>query len=85
MINRKELPKNLEIEGELLGLMIKKPLIRNDSLSRLKKEDFFLEEHQIVFETIYKLNKRNAVIDVYIIWDNIKIHNFCQEAELWSL
>ena len=73
MISREDLPKNLEAESELLGLMIKNSLIMNDALSKLKKNDFFLNEHQIIFEIIYELSKKQEVVNEITIWDSIKI------------
>ncbi|MBP5301572.1 MAG: replicative DNA helicase [Bacilli bacterium] len=73
MIKNDDLPKNVETESELIGLMIKFALIRNDALAILKRNDFFLPEHQIIFDIIYDLNNKNKNVNIYTIWDNIKV------------
>lgn len=68
MSGRRELPKDLEAERSVLGVVLAKPELLDEVRELgVEPKDFFLESHQKIFETICLLNDSHEAIDMVTV------------------
>ncbi len=69
---RRQLPHNIDAEQSVLSAC----LISGDAVveivSRLMPQSFYRANHQIIFESITELNKRNCPVDPISVMENLK-------------
>lgn len=56
-------PQDVEAEKAVLGAMLKSPEAVSDVMSILKPEDFYLKEHQTIYETMMNMHRKSIGID----------------------
>src|SRR4051794_7396637 len=65
-------PQNQEAERCVLGSMLKSNSVIDEVLQLLRKEDFYTDAHQKIFETIVALNDRGGhPVDTVILADEL--------------
>lgn len=85
-------PQNREAEQSVLGAMLRDNACINDLLQLLRKEDFYTDSHQKVFETIISLHDRGGQpVDLVILAEELKKRGYLEDvggyaylAELWE-
>ena len=60
----KQMPHSLEAEQAVLGAIINDNKIAIDVVANIRKEDFYTEVNQIIFEQIKEINKENLPVDI---------------------
>lgn len=60
----RSLPYNVEAERAILGMMLNSRFAVDQTLTSLSKEDFYLLEHQVIFENIERLVNESTPIDI---------------------
>ncbi len=63
----KEYPHDLEAERSLLGAMLISKAVCNEVLSSANGNDFYLDSHRILFDTMVEVSRKNMPIDVTTI------------------
>lgn len=66
------LPYNLEAEQSLLGSIMIDQELQFEICSRLKVEDFYLESHKLVYESISAIILENKPVDIVTLTDKMK-------------
>ena len=62
-----KLPRNIEAEKATLGAMLSDRAVKDDGLALLAVTDFFLKNHQIIFEAIFNVNDKNIKVDIQTV------------------
>ncbi len=65
-------PHDLEAELGVLGSILLKPDVCDEIASTLRKEDFFDEAHQVLFQHMQDMHTEGKRIDVTILVDHLK-------------
>jgi len=68
----KLMPQSKEAEQYLLGCVLRDKNIRDDFFGKLKKEDFYFHPHQIAYECIQKIYRRNIDTDMVALFTEIQ-------------
>ncbi len=71
MINSKPLPNNIQAEQSALGSMLSDKEALMATIDFLKPEDFYLEEHQIIYRGILDLFNKNQEIDLVTLTEEL--------------
>ena len=66
------LPHNLEAEKSVLGSMLIEKEALHKAIDILNPEDFYLEKHQFIFNTILSLCDKNKEVDTIILANELK-------------
>lgn len=66
-----EMPHNVEAEQALLGCILLDPEVQNDVLSSLRVDDFFVDAHKNVYNSMSELSRLNQPIDLVTVIDNL--------------
>ncbi len=69
------LPQNMEAEQNVLGAMLNDSIYVAQVLETLKKEDFYKEAHQIIFQNISELYINDIAIDIVTLSDKLRSNN----------
>jgi replicative DNA helicase len=66
-------PHNVEAEKGVLGAIFVDPevIYIYDGLN-LKPDDFYLKEHQYIYESVYRLRNDKKTIDIVTVSDQLK-------------
>lgn len=87
----KLMPQSKEAEQYLLGCVLRDRDVRDDFFARLKKEDFYLYPHQIAYDGIQKIYRRNMEVDMVALFTEIQKANLVQDfggalymQEIWE-
>jgi len=67
-----KLPRNIEAEKATLGTMLSSRVAKDDALSLLSVNDFYLDIHKKVYEAIYNSNGKNTVVDIQTVTEELK-------------
>lgn len=67
-----EPPKDLDAERAVLGAMLKSPDAVADVIEILNEKDFYLEEHQTIFRTMYEMFRKSKPIDLMTTFSELK-------------
>lgn len=70
-MNSNSMPCNLQAEKSVLGIILMHEEAAILVMSRLFKELFYKEEHQLIFETIKILYDQHSKIDLVTLWNQI--------------
>lgn len=71
-ISKDKLPRNIEAEKATLGAMITSSAAKDQCLAILSENDFFLKSHQIIFNAIYNVGKKNIKVDIQTVTQELK-------------
>ncbi|MFO0927005.1 MAG: DnaB-like helicase N-terminal domain-containing protein [Gemmataceae bacterium] len=85
-------PQNREAEQSVLGSMLRDNACINDLLQLLRKDDFYADAHQKIFETIVSLHDRGGQpVDLVILAEELKKRGYLEDVgayaylgELWE-
>ncbi|MBR0373463.1 MAG: replicative DNA helicase [Mogibacterium sp.] len=59
-----ETPQDIEAEKAVLGSMMQSQDAVSDVIDKLSPKDFYLKEHQLIYETFVNMYRRNVAIDL---------------------
>lgn len=76
----RQLPQSLEAEQAVIGSMLIDPACIAEVIELLRPEDFYAEEHQRIFETIYSMFNTALKIDPVTVLDRLKAQGYYNEA-----
>lgn len=76
----RQLPQSLEAEQAVIGSMLIDPACIAEVIEALRPEDFYAEEHQRIFETIYSMFNTALKIDPVTVLDRLKAQGYYDEA-----
>ena len=76
----RQLPQSLEAEQAVIGSMLIDPACIAEVIELLRPEDFYAEEHQRIFETIYSMFNTALKIDPVTVLDRLKAQGYYDEA-----
>ena len=76
----KTLPNNLEAERSVLGAILLDDKSIHIVLETLRREDFYLESHRVVFEKMVDLVTRSRSIDLITLKDELQRSNDLERA-----
>jgi replicative DNA helicase len=76
----KTLPNNLEAERSVLGAILLDDKSIHVVLETLRREDFYLESHRVVFEKMVDLVTRSRSIDLVTLKDELQRSNDLERA-----
>ncbi len=71
-IGDKKPPYNLEAEQSCLGSIILDNAYINESVQKLKIEDYYFEHHRIIYQTIIEISDRNHPVDLVTLTNELK-------------
>lgn len=85
-------PHNREAEQSVLGSMLRDNASINDLLQLLRKDDFYADAHQKIFETIVSLHDRGGQpVDLVLLAEELKKRGYLDDVggyaylgELWD-
>ncbi|MBX0310578.1 MAG: replicative DNA helicase, partial [Sulfurihydrogenibium sp.] len=66
------LPYDEDAERAILGSLIVYPEIIDSVLTKLKIDDFYLQKHKIIYETIIDLFNQNKPLGLIILKDGLE-------------
>lgn len=72
ILNKNEMPHNIEAEQSLLGCLIVDQKVQIDIISSLSEDDFYAEAHKEIFNAMAELSKNNKVIDLVTLADELE-------------
>ena len=75
----RQLPQSLEAEQAVIGSMLIDPACIAEVIELLRPEDFYAEEHQRIFETIYSMFNTALKIDPVTVLDRLKAQGYYDE------
>jgi replicative DNA helicase len=86
------LPQNPEAERSVLGSMLRDNAVINDVVQLLRKDDFYADAHQKIFDAILTINNRGGTpVDLIILGEELKQRKHIEDvggfpflAELWD-
>ncbi len=70
----KQMPYSLEAEQALLGAIIIDPELLNDALT-LRSDDFYADQHKLIFDSIKELYSLNKNIDIVTLINHINSYS----------
>src|SRR5205814_1372063 len=73
-------PQNREAEMSVLGSMLRSNEAIDDVVRILRKEDFYADAHQKVFETIVAINEKAKPVDLVILAEALKQRGYLEDA-----
>ena len=76
----RQLPQSLEAEQAVIGAMLIDPACVAEVIELLRPEDFYAEEHQLIFETIYSMFNSARKIDPVTVLDQLKAQGYYDDA-----
>lgn len=76
----RQLPQSLEAEQAVIGSMLIDPACIAEVIELLHPDDFYAEEHQRIFETIYSMFNSALKIDPVTVLDRLKAQGYYDEA-----
>jgi len=74
------IPQDLTAEQALLGAILINPACIPEVIEQIRAEDFYAEENQRIFETIYSMFNNGQTIDAAIVLDQLKRDGYYEEA-----
>jgi replicative DNA helicase len=77
--NTWNLPNDTTSEMTILSILLTNPLLIKDTLPNLKVETFFLEAHQLIYQTLLELFESNRKISLQAIMINLQNKNILQK------
>lgn len=66
-----DMPHNSEAEQALLGCLLLDPEVQNEVIPTLRADDFYLEGHKNIFNSMNELNRLNQPVDLVTVIDNL--------------
>ena len=69
--NLNRMPFSLEAEQAVLGIIILDPEKIRETANVINAEDFYLEQHKVIYETMRDMFLRNSTIDPVTLVDNL--------------
>ena len=76
----RQMPQSLEAEQAVIGSMLIDPACIAEVIEQLRPEDFYAEEHQRIFETIYSMFNGALKIDPVTVLDRLKAQGYYDET-----
>ena len=76
----RQLPQSLEAEQAVIRAMLIDPACVAEVIELLRPEDFYAEEHQRIFETIYSMFNSARKIDPVTVLDQLKAQGYYDDA-----
>ena len=84
-------PQNRDAERSVLGSMLRENIVINDVLQLLQAENFYLDAHQKIFQSISDIYNNGHPVDLVILAERLKslkqledIGSYAYLAELWD-
>lgn len=75
----REIPHNIDAEQSVLGSMFLSKKALEKVLEILNSEEFYLENHQKIFECIKNLNDNNKVVDLTTVAEELNNRNWLKQ------
>jgi replicative DNA helicase len=75
-----QLPHSLEAERAILGAILLDNAALGPAQANLKAEDFFLNQHRLIFRAMCALARSSVAIDTVLLMDWLAQHNQLDEA-----
>ncbi|MCQ2749245.1 MAG: hypothetical protein MJ246_04550 [Clostridia bacterium] len=72
----KVIPNDLEAEKSLLSAIINDKEAIMDVMGKIKADDFFLEEHKLIFQAVIDLFNENVNIDLVLLQNKIAANGY---------
>lgn len=66
------MPNNLEAEQSLLACILINDDVANDVVPGLKKEDFYGQAHQLIFQAMFEIYMQNKPVDLVTVSDTLE-------------
>ncbi|NBO93085.1 MAG: replicative DNA helicase [Planctomycetia bacterium] len=74
-------PQNLDAEKSVLGSMLRANRVIGDIIAILKKDDFYTDAHQKIYETIVQHNSLGGqAVDLVILAEQLKLRGWLEDA-----
>lgn len=67
------MPANIEAEQAVLGSVLIDNRAADDLIPRLREDDFFIEKHRVILETMRSLHERSMPIDTVTVADALEL------------
>ena len=77
--NNLKIPYSIEAEEALLGSIFIKPDIISDVLEKIGIDDFYKNNHKIIFSEMLKLYNEGKIIDTLVVINSLKQKDFINE------
>ncbi len=77
--NNLKIPYSIEAEEALLGSIFIKPDIISDVLEKIGVDDFYKNNHKIIFSEMLKLYNEGKIIDTLVVINSLKQKDFINE------
>lgn len=76
----RQMPQSIEAEQAVIGAMLIDPKCIPEVIEQLRPDDFYAEENQRIFETIYSMFNNAHRIDAVTVLDQLKAQGVYDEA-----
>lgn len=74
-MNNKCTSHNEEVEGIVLGAMLKSSVILNDGIASLKEEDFYIKSNKTVFTAIKRVYEKGLNVDIASVSNDLLLND----------
>lgn len=65
-------PQAVEVEKHIMGAMFLDPEAVGQALESLQPDDFYLEKHQVIFESVQGLFEKNVPVDLITVAESLR-------------
>lgn len=76
----KTIPHSIEAEQSVLGSMFLTKTALQKALEGLSSDDFYLDSHQKIFESIKSVSDSNKAVDITIVTEELNHRNWLQQV-----
>lgn len=76
----KSVPHNIDAEQSVLGSMFLTKKALQKSLESLTSEDFYLDSHQKIFESVRTVSESNKAVDLTTVTEELSKRNWLQQV-----
>lgn len=72
MLQKGEIPQNIEAEQSVIGAMLIDKNAVEEIAEQLKPDDFYRQAHRVIFRTMLALYSKNEAVDMVTVTDELK-------------
>jgi len=80
MAEKREIPKNVEIEGSVLAAMLMRETARSDAIMILEAKDFAGACNRLIFRSFCEMNRRGDVVDLVSLVEFMRSYGFLERV-----
>ena len=77
--NNLKIPYSIEAEEALLGSIFVRPDIISDVLEKIGVDDFYKNNHKIIFSEMIKVYNKGKIIDTVVVIDSLEQKDLLNE------